>query len=99
MQDPETQAALDRIHDRNSWSAAWILCGMVSLIMLIRVFFDWHARNLAGRLEAAGLIFLLILFPARLMALRKQRKPISPGWVFMIAYILLMMGVQTFGKR
>jgi hypothetical protein len=30
MQDSETQAALERVHDQNSWAAGWFLCGVVS---------------------------------------------------------------------
>ena len=99
MQDLETQAVLDRVQDRSSWAAGWLICGVVTLLVLVRIFFDWHTRDLTGKIHATGMIAFLILLPGRLIVQRRGRRPISAGWLFVIAYVLLMFGMQTFGRQ
>jgi len=99
MHDPETESALERIRNRNLWTVGWFLSVVVSLLILSRVYLDWHARDLTGKLEATGLTVFLVFLPIKLVLLRKRRKPISAGWLVMLMYALAMLAAQTFGSR
>ena len=99
MHDPETQAALERIRDRQSWSTGWILGGIASLAVFIHIFRDWHTRNSTAKFSAVALILVLILLPIRLAVLRTKQRPISNGWLLTMAYVLLMLSLLTFTAR
>jgi drug/metabolite transporter (DMT)-like permease len=98
MQDPETQATLDRIQDRNSWAVGWVFCALVSLSAVIRIFRGWHARDLSEKWIAGMFLGILLLLPTKLLFDRKRRKPIPSGWLFMLCYALLMLAMETFGR-
>lgn len=97
MADSETQAATERVRDRQSWIIGWFVCAVVSLLVLFRIVLDWHSRDSAQRVLACAFVAFLVLFPARLHSLRKKRSFISIGWVFTIAYVMLMLAMETFG--
>jgi len=86
MEDPDTQAALGRVADKNLWTVGWFLCAVVTLTAVAYVVEDWHLRHLAGKLTASTMVVFLILFPT-LVAL-KGRKRISVSWFFFAAYLL-----------
>jgi hypothetical protein len=97
MRDAETQKALERIADRTSWSVGWLICILVSLEVFIKMARMWHAFDSAEKFTAGCLTLLLILFPVRVLFLKKQGRTVPGGLLFVMGYVLLMFTLMTFG--
>ena len=95
MQDLETQAALQRIQDRNQWSLGWFWCVPVSLFVLFRIVWEWHSWDSIGKAMAVVLIAILTLHPLVVMLARRKQRPLT-GQLFIATYIILLLAVLTF---
>ena len=97
MEDLETKAALERINERNLWTAGWFLCVVVTLLGMVQVAEDWHLRSSTGKTLAVLFVLLLVTWPIQVGIARKRRRTISSGALFMSAYLILMLAIQAFG--
>lgn len=97
MHDPDTQAALDRIGERNQWIVGWFLCGVTTLLAVFMIAEDWHHRALLGKIAAGTFLVFLVIVPVALVMRVRRGKPVTIAWVFSLIYIVLMMALQAFG--
>ena len=97
MRNPELQASLERINDRNAWTVGWFLCAVVSVMAVVEMAADWHLRGSIGKLAGSSLILLLVVFPVVLIVRRRSGRPISNGWLLMMTYLFVMATIQAFG--
>jgi hypothetical protein len=97
MHDSDTQLALDRIGERNQWVLGWIICATVSMLAFAMIALDWAHRTRLGKFAAVSFIFFLLAYPAAIAIRRKMRRAVTPGWVLLSGYILLMLALQAFG--
>jgi hypothetical protein len=98
MNDAETQAALERVNDRNLWSKGWFLCVVVTLFAVARIAVDWHLRGLAGKLTAGPTGSVSHgMADNRSYRVLKRRKRVSGGALFVGVYMLPVLAMQAFG--
>jgi hypothetical protein len=98
MRDAETQAALDRIADRNFWTVGWLWCAVGTLAAGLEIVRGWSKWDFYGRLMAGCLIAFLIVFPVRLLVDRRKQKSTSVGFMMFGAYFLLVFAIETFRR-
>lgn len=97
MQDSEDPSGLEPNRDRSQWVLGWIVCVTVSMLAFAMIVLDWAHRTRLGKFAAASFIFFLAAYPAAIAIRTKMRKAITPGWVLLSGYILLMLALQAFG--
>jgi hypothetical protein len=97
MHDSDTQLALDRIEERNQWVLGWIVCATVSILAFAMIALDWAHRTRMGKFAAVSFILFLVVYPTAIAIRRRMRKAVTPGWVLLSGYILLMLALQAFG--
>jgi hypothetical protein len=97
MHDSETQAAVERIQQRNLWAVGWFLCVVVTLMTSMVLVLDWKSRGSLGKFSAISFLFYLLLWPAVLAYRRYRKAQISAAQVFIGTYVLLMLAVQALG--
>ena len=97
MRDSDSQVALDRIEERNQWVLGWVVCATVSISAVAMIALDWARRTPMGKFAAVSFIFFLVVYPSAIAIRRRMRKAVTPGWVLLSGYILLMLALQAFG--
>ena len=97
MHDLETQAALERIGERNQWIVGWVSCFASSFVGLFQIVLDWGRRTTMGKLTAILFLAFLVLVPLTVLIRRKKGKQVAAGWTFTLGYVLLMFALQAFG--
>jgi len=83
----------------NSYGWSLVLAIAVTVDAFVRVFDRWGALGILLRLEAVGLLALLVIMPMGFVRADRKGKPLERTHVLGFVYILVLVTIQVFASR